>query len=236
MFHSKHQEIYHSKHGANTESKTVFLNNAGVLERLNRQIPTRVLEIGFGSGFNFVCTAQHAVGKASQLHYTGIEISPPPVYLASELLHHNVPEHPELCAFTADMLSHTRPARDSTQREITAKQNPAIQNPEKQNEHTAQFNSYLTLCLIHADAQSWPLPKCSFDAIYLDAFSVKNNPDLWQTPFLEKLRAAIKSQGILATYCVSRVFRDSLTDAGFSWQKLSGPHGKREVLIASPTN
>ena len=212
-----------------------------MLERLNRQIPTHVLEIGFGSGFNFVCTAQHAVGKASQLHYTGIEINPPPVHLASELLHHNVPEHPQLCTFTTDMLSRTRPTQGSVQLETSATQNPEMQNPEKQkpekqNEHTVQFNSHLTLSLIHADAQTWPLPKDSFDAIYLDAFSVKNNPDLWQTPFLEKLCAATKPQGILATYCVSRVFRDSLADAGFSWQKLSGPKGKREVLIASPAN
>ena len=235
LFHTQHQEIYHSKHGAHTESKTVFLNNARVLERLNKHLPTRVLEIGFGSGFNFVCTAQHAIGKASQLHYTGIEINPPPADLASELLHHNAPEHPELCAFTADMLSHTGPVHDLTEQGPTEQGSREQQAAAKQNKCTVQFNSHLTLCLIHADAKLWPLPENSFDAIYLDAFSVKNNPDLWQTPFLKKLCAAIKPHGILATYCVSRVFRDALTEAGFSWQKHAGPHGKREVLTASPT-
>ena len=58
VVHSDHQETYHSKFGALTESDLVYLRNSGVHQRLAHQQPTAILEIGFGTGFNFVHTAQ----------------------------------------------------------------------------------------------------------------------------------------------------------------------------------
>jgi len=80
--------------------------------------------------------------------------------------------------------------------------------------------------------QQWPA--ASFDAIYLDAFSKKNNPALWCTDFLDNLYTAARPHALLATYCVNGEFRASLAAAGFDFKKLPGPRGKREVLIASP--
>ena len=52
-------ESYHSKFGALTESDRVYLHNSGVYRRLVDRTPTAILEIGFGTGFNFVHTASH---------------------------------------------------------------------------------------------------------------------------------------------------------------------------------
>ena len=54
-----------------------------------------------------------------------------------------------------------------------------------------------------------------------------------RSQFFEKLRSAAKPHARLATYCVNGRFRAALTDAGFEWQKLPGPKGKREVLVAT---
>ncbi len=215
LYDTERQETYHSKFGATAESETVFLHNAGVYKRLTNQQPTAVLEIGFGSGYNFVHTAQHAMTSKCALHYTGLEMRPPPTDLARSLLKSNAPQLVALCDFTCDVLSKALPNSESGD---------------------LPFDSLTTLNLVCADALDWALPEGYFDAIYLDAFSIKNNPDLWCKPFLEKLRIATKQGGILATYCVSRSFRDALTSAGYEWQKLPGPKGKREVLTASPTN
>lgn len=215
FYDTERQETYHSKFGATAESDTVFLHNAGVYKRLAKQQPTHVLEIGFGSGYNFVHTAQHAIASQSALHYTGIEMRPPPADLANSLLKNNAPHLSALCEFTCNALSKAQPHTESGD---------------------LQFDSLTTLNLICANALDWLLPENYFDAIYLDAFSIKNNPDLWRRPFLEKLHRATNEHGILATYCVSRSFRDALSNAGYEWHKLPGPKGKREVLTASRAN
>ena len=73
----------------------------------------------------------------------------------------------------------------------------------------------------------------TFHAVYLDAFSHRESPLLWQAPLLKKLRSALRPDGVLATYSVNRPFKDALSEAGFTWQKLPGPAGKREVIIAT---
>jgi len=211
LYSAELQEHYHSKFGAVAESDAVFIKNTGVENRLAQLQPTRVLEIGFGTGLNFLRTAIHAIKHNCQLHYTGIDIQPPPSQLARQLLSHNNKSHQSLCDFTADCLeslSHHGSAH-------------------------SQFNSKLQLELIRTEAISHDYPVAVFDAIYLDAFSLKNNPGLWQAPFLRKLRKGLSDNGVVGTYTVSRIFREALEEAGFQWQKLPGPAGKREVLTAS---
>ena len=52
---------WHSESGALAETELVFLVNSGVVDRLSRLQPTRVLEIGFGTGLNFWTTASTAL-------------------------------------------------------------------------------------------------------------------------------------------------------------------------------
>ena len=103
-----------------------------------------------------------------------------------------------------------------------------------QTEISLAYDTKTKLQLHRADATTLEWPEKAFDAIYLDAFSKKNNPALWRTEFLQKLHFAARRDAVLATYCVNGEFRASLTKAGFDFQKLPGPKGKREVLVATP--
>lgn len=53
-----------------------------------------------------------------------------------------------------------------------------------------------------------------FDAIFLDAFSPRVEPDLWSADFLARLAGRLAPQGILSTYTVSLPVRRALASAG----------------------
>ncbi len=203
-------ETYHSRFGAITESVDVFIKNSGVGDRLENGHPTRVLEIGFGAGLNFILTAGRADQHRSPLYYEALEFALPPVPLLIELLQRNTPDHQALI--------------DDLQQSLRSTTTNDILN----------IGQYSQLNLRQENAFEATFDQCIFDAVYLDAFSSKNNPDLWSTEFLHRLHQTLKRNGILATYSVNRAFRDSLTDAGFLWEKRKGPPGKREVVIAYP--
>ena len=203
-------ESYHSKFGARTESDQVFLRNAGVHRRLALKKSTSVLEIGFGTGYNFVHTAGKALEFNCCLDYTAIELHPLPAEIVLQLLSKNNTDE-ALSAFTAGALDQI--ASNTSNEQIT-------------------FSQLIELCLVKADATQWHPEPERYDAIYLDAFSKKNNPALWEPSFLVDLKQSLNNEGTLATYCVNRSFREALSKTGWQWQKLPGPKGKREVLIA----
>ncbi len=206
--HAQNPETYHSMFGAVTEAESVFLINSGVQERLRRKLDTSVLEIGFGSGLNFLLTAAAARKNHCGLYYHGFDLRLPPVKLIGELLSRNTSD----CYNEIENLKATLSA-DTT--------------------HKTPINNYCNLTITRSDVLLSELPEDTFDAVYLDAFSIAQNPLLWQSDFLEKLHCALKTDGKLATYSVNRRFKDALTTAGFSWQKLPGPGGKREVIVAT---
>lgn len=205
---TQHSETYHSKFGAVTESIEVFVKNSGVFQRIHNNQPTRVLEIGFGTGLNFILTAGLADQHQCTLAYEAFEYNLPPLDLISDLLSHNAPQHLTLIQTLEKLINSGN---------IT---------------ETFDFNKFISLTLRLENALHATLSEGSFDAIYLDAFSSKNNPDLWTTDYLQALHKALHNDGTLTTYSVNRAFKDALTDAGFEWQKHKGPPGKREVITA----
>ncbi len=202
------KETYHSRYGAVKESTEVFLVNSGVQARLQGGEATRVLEIGFGTGLNFMVSACCAREHQCALSYTAYEPAPPPLHLIEALLTRN----------TVD-------CTDEISRLLK------VVGPESGGS-AACINEQATLQLLRSDALQGALPPAAYDAVYLDAFSQHEAPQFWRAPFLQKLHRTLCSGGTLATYSVNRQFRDSLTEAGFSWQKRRGPAGKREVMVA----
>jgi tRNA U34 5-methylaminomethyl-2-thiouridine-forming methyltransferase MnmC len=78
IYNAEVGENYHSKHGALQESKHVF-EHSGLKYFLERnQIPKAVsiLEVGFGTGLNFLLSADHCFEEKIELNYTGIEAYP----------------------------------------------------------------------------------------------------------------------------------------------------------------
>jgi len=54
-----------------------------------------------------------------------------------------------------------------------------------------------------------------FDLVFLDPFSLKKAPKLWDLGFLMDIRAKMKKNGVLTTYSCARKIRNDLVSAGF---------------------
>lgn len=109
---------------------------------------------------------------------------------------------------------------------------PLLQQSQWQN-----ANAVLTL---HQGEFSTLLPSlckeksATFDCIYFDAFSPKENPDGWTKQIFQHCSALLRPQGRLVTYSVSKVVKENLRQVGLQWQKYKLPAQlcKREGLVA----
>ncbi len=73
----------------------------------------------------------------------------------------------------------------------------------------------------------------SYDLIYFDAFGPSTQPELWTVEIFTAAYNALKSNGILTTYCAAGQVRRNMQSVGFIVERLPGPPGKREMLRAS---
>lgn len=81
--YSEHfDEIYHSRHGAVTESQHVFIQN-GLAAMTATNV--KVFEAGFGTGLNALLTWIYAEQHGMTVHYIGIELYPVSESILSEI-------------------------------------------------------------------------------------------------------------------------------------------------------
>lgn len=205
-------EGYKSLAGALTEARHVYLEGSGVADRLHRQEPARVLEVGFGAGLLFLVSAALAQDSDAALDYVGLEQFPPPAELLAELRY--------------DTLLAPSPLPHALTRWRGTLGQPA---PSGQHHFT---HERVRLSLVVADAVTLPVTG-DFHAVYHDAFSPATNPRLWAPAFLAQLAAKLKPGGRLVTFSVAGPVRRALAAAGLKVSKRPGPPGgKREMLLA----
>ncbi|MEZ6092796.1 MAG: tRNA (5-methylaminomethyl-2-thiouridine)(34)-methyltransferase MnmD [Pirellulaceae bacterium] len=217
-------ESFHSESGAESESRTVFLENSGVQENLKLNRPTRVLEIGFGVGLNFLFTANVALSLGNvPLEYVGIDVRFP----FSAIRHVGSNLIPQ---FESIRLCEEYNVWFASQTEIGI-----------EFQRVWRFAEPSRLLLWQGDARSC----CSdliesgerFGFIYHDAFSPATSPELWTEEFFRTEFELMLPGGTLSTYCVKREIQDRLRRVGFQIRKMKGPAGgKREVLTATRPN
>lgn len=203
-----YHQTYHSTHGAQTESQVVYLQNSGVEAALQQGNATAVLEVGFGLGLNFLLTAACALKNKSPLTYTALE-------------------HDLISVDTFRALAYGE--RISGAAALVDALAAALAHNKDGDLHL-QFDT-VTLSILIGDARQAALPE-QINAVYQDAFSPDANPELWTGDFLQRLCLTLRPGGTLTSYCVKGDVRRGLRDCGMTVQKLPGPPGKREVLLA----
>ena len=213
LYSTAYGQTYHSTHGALTEAQHVFLEGSGVAERLARHRPTRVLEVGFGTGLNFLLTAHQAAATRTRLHYTALEKNVLPAEMLA-LLNHG--KRLDALPLSEALLTWRRTLPDTPP--------PGL--------YAHPFSEALSLQLVVGDATEAVIPDPAYHAVYLDAFSPDANPELWTEAFLARLFAVMHPGGTLATYSAKGSVRRALEAAGFRVKKRPGPPGKREMLMA----
>ena len=196
-------ENYHSKHGAIQEAKHVFIKN-GLSLFENRNVS--ILEIGFGTGLNAFITFLEAKKLNQKIDYYGVEAYP---VIAEEVLQMN---------YVASLNAENQEAVFKKMHESDWEKKIILDDHFCLTKRKQFFNE-----IVDED---------KYDLIYFDAFGYRVQPELWSTEIFQKMYNSLKSNSYLVTYAARGVVKRSLTEVGFTVEKLEGPPGKREMFRA----
>ncbi|MFD2873979.1 tRNA (5-methylaminomethyl-2-thiouridine)(34)-methyltransferase MnmD [Mucilaginibacter ximonensis] len=199
-------ENYHSKHGALQESKHVFLN-AGLLYFLeqSQSQSASILEVGFGTGLNFLLTADYCIEHQIKLNYTGIEAYP----LTFEFINNT---------------GYNEYASPETWQQMLGNYQTTLQQPVDLNEY-CRLHVANTQLLEFESAQK-------FDVIYFDAFAAIHQPEMWGEEAISHTVKFMKPGSVFVTYAITGNLKRILKSLGLTIQKIPGAPGKREMLRA----
>lgn len=206
VFNHEVGENYHSRHGALQESRHVFLNS-GLLYFLEKN-PSReisILEAGFGTGLNFLLTADYCTKNQLSLHYTGIEAYPLKPEMLAETNYKN---------YVSENLwqSFERLYSRSLKQEVC-------------------LDDHCRLSIAHCKALEFKNIQ-QFDVLYYDAFAAVHQPEMWTDETLSHICSFLKPGGVFVTYAITGNLKRSMKSLGFSIEKAPGAQGKREMLRA----
>jgi len=199
-------ELYHSRNGALQESEHVFLN-AGLRHFLAGKETSEVsiLEVGLGTGLNFLITADYCTAKEISLTYTGIEAYP----------------------LTEEMIGQT-----GYEEYVSAPvwENFLMQYPASLS-HQVEINQYTQLKTDNRELKDFDNDQL-FDVIYFDAFASANQPEMWTEEAINHTAKFLKPGGVFVTYAITGNLKRTLKALGLKVEKAPGAPGKREMLRA----
>lgn len=200
-------ENYHSINGALQESLHVFVKGGlayFIQQSTERNI--KILEVGFGTGLNFLLSADYAEQHQINLQYTGIEAYP----LPSEII------------------------ENTGYQEYLENKNTWDSFINKYNESFTNSQDITSTCSLRIHAQ--PIlefeTEGQFDIIYFDAFARNYQPEMWSLETITQACKFLKDKGIFVTYSVTGELKRALRSLGFDIQRPEGAAGKREMMRA----
>lgn len=206
LYNMELDESYHSKFGAITESRHVFIEN-GLYACLPEPAGAlKILEVGFGTGLNALLTLIESHQQNIPVHYVALEAHP----LGADI--YNRLNYPQILQDSAAQESFL-PLHDCAWEEPLA----LGKNFVFEKHHLSVEDFFST---------------GGFDLIYFDAFAPLKQPEMWDKRLLQKMYDFLNSGGILTTYCARGQFRRHLKEIGFRVESKPGPPGKREMTVA----
>ncbi len=209
LYHPGIGEHYHSRHGAVQESRHVFVGMG--LEHCVAQSPAdslAILEVGFGTGLNFLLSATHCTKHGRRLNYTGIEAFPLPLDTLKETGYD---------AYVAPALW-----------------NAFLAHYEESLEFPQQVDAGNRLQVAPVDIAQFTSGH-AYDILYFDAFAAVHQPEMWSAETLKHICHFLKPGGIFVTYAITGQLKRTMKALGFTVEKIPGAPGKREMLRAIKT-
>lgn len=210
VFAERFGASYHSTHGALQETQHVFVE-AGLAHRSRGTRALSILDVGYGTGLNFICSAAFAKTHGVHVDYVGVETYPLAAPLLAELRY-------------ADLV----PPNGTPEqwRELVHRTHAAPWGSRVVIDDNVRLHKVDTALTRLATPPT-------FDLVYFDAFSPEIQPELWTPDTFAIVGAAMRSGGSLVTYCAKGQVRRDLQSLGFTVERLPGPPGKREMLRAT---
>lgn len=207
IFNPEIGENYHSKHGALQESQHVFLKSG--LQHfisIKEALAISILEVGLGTGLNFLLSADYCTQHQIKLNYVGIETFP----LNTQLI-----------------------KQTGYDQYISASLWESFQGmyPSAIN-HKIKINAFCELELVHRELLNFESPQL-FDVVYFDAFAAVHQPEMWGEEAIAHTVSFLKPDGIFVTYAITGNLKRQLKALNFKVEKVPGAAGKREMLRAT---
>ena len=196
FWNEEYKEHYHTPAGARLEAEEKYIAPGRLKERLSKG-DVALLDVCFGLGYNSLVAMERAakdnrheaLGTSEYpLKVTALEMDRRVVRAASENIEAAETDSFDWKQALADLYS----------------------------KHTCLVPQ--ASCLMHwGDARytATKLEPSAFDLVFLDAFSTQRNSELWTVDFFRKLKAVMKPDAVLLTYCAAIPVRAGLMEAGF---------------------
>lgn len=206
LVHPVLDELYHSRHGAWTESQHIFIKHGliPVIEKGPESVS--IFEMGFGSGLNAALSREIANSYKIPVLYVAVELYPvEPDVIRDMVMPDQLPEQQERW----------------------------LELHRANWDEIVRIDTYFTL---HKMKSSFPdvlVPDVgTYDLVFYDAFAPAAQPELWGTEALGKCHDLLKVEGMWLSYCAKGQVRRTLKEVGFEVEALPGPPGKREITRA----
>lgn len=197
------QEHYHSVFGAATESRHVYITN-GLHRSGGRNV--KVLEVGLGTGLNALLTWMACRTGVLEVEYLGLEPFPVAPSLLAAVDHARAVGRPEL--------------REDFKAMMAAPEDRTWSHPDG-----------FTFRWIRTPVQELDLEE-AVDVVYFDAFAPSVQPAMWTVDVFNRIHKAMRPEAVLATYCAQGEARRAMEAAGMVTERIPGPPGKRQMLVA----
>jgi tRNA 5-methylaminomethyl-2-thiouridine biosynthesis bifunctional protein len=210
-FSEQFGDTYWSLAGGLEETRHVFLSGNDLPARWAGRERFTLLETGFGTGLNFLCTWQRwrdTAPAGARLHYVAVDKHPFRRDDLAQLYRH----WPELAPLGAQLLQRYPPLV-----------------PGFQRIHLDGGRVNLTLLWGEA-AQMLAQLDAQVDTFFLDGFAPARNPGMWSEALFSQLARLAAPGATCATYTVAGEVRRGLAEAGFAVEKRPGFGRKREML------
>ena len=201
-------EYYHSKFGAVSESKYVFIKNG--LNFWKKNIPNisscNIFEMGFGTGLNAILTYEHSIENKLKINYQTIDSNP-------------------LAKNEIKFLNYSK-FFNNKNTEIIFKKLHTIPWDEI---HLLDKN--FNFLKINKKIQNLNFAT-KYDIVYYDAFGSRVQPELWKEDIIKPIITSLNNYGVFVTYSSKGDLRRTLVNLGMTVEKIDGPIGKREMIRA----
>lgn len=205
--HPRYGETFHSVSGAFEEARERYVHPCRIVETARARGRVRVLDIGFGLGYNLASAlaALRDEAPGARLEALSLEHDPEVLAAAAEM------SFPPGLAETAPILREL--ARDGVARGADHDLRLVLGDARVTLEREPDLERY--------------------DAVFLDPFSPPVNPELWRKDFLAAIARRMHPDALLSTYSAATAVRLALRAAGLRVGRGPRVGPKREGTLAS---
>lgn len=213
LYNPDFDEHYHNRKGAVSESRHVFFEVPGLLDKIKQNESLRIFETGFGSGLNLLLLLQ----SCEEHNFSGF------------IDYHSVEAYP----ISADLFNSLNFEAISSYHSFVSGIFQNLHSGFNRFHHSGKFRLDVTIYSGFISSMEYTTGSPLSDFIWHDAFAPDANPDLWTHSTFSKLYRWSSNCCILSTYAAAVIARAGMCASGWFAGRAPGALGKREMTLAA---